>query len=245
MSKFVISDIHGAHKALVECLKGVKFDYATDQLIFLGDVVDGWSESIECIEELLKIKHLIYIRGNHDEWALKYLRGQMVFKMSSADSSWLHHGGVITKDRLDQNPDKCDMVKSFIESGVKYYIDDDNNIYTHAGFNQNEPIEQQAFSVFLWDRNMVLDTINGGNPYSSSDTFYDPKNKYNKIYIGHTPTTYLAEDSIAPMKLGVNTILLDTGAGFTGKLTIMNVDDGSIFQSTPPCLLYPNEKGRN
>ena len=255
MRKFVLGDIHGAHKALIECLKGVSFDYEADVLIFLGDVCDGWSETIECIEELMKIKHLVYIRGNHDDWALEYIKGQMSFKMTSNGSSWLHHGGDATKIKLDRNPSKIPMVKAFIESGKKYYIDVDSNVFTHAGFNLNEPIELQSWNTFMWDRNMVLDAINKADKmekvsdedsyFGMRESFYNSTNKYNKIYIGHTPTTYLIEDSDKPMNLGKNIVMLDTGAAFKGKLTIMDIDDGSIFQSTPPYLLYPNEKGRN
>ena len=53
MKRYVLGDIHGAYQALIQVLKRAKFDYENDQLIFLGDVVDGWPESKECIDELL------------------------------------------------------------------------------------------------------------------------------------------------------------------------------------------------
>ena len=46
------------------------FDYDNDHLICLGDVCDGWPETKACIDELLKIKNLTYILGNHDYWTL-------------------------------------------------------------------------------------------------------------------------------------------------------------------------------
>jgi len=49
MKTFVIGDIHGAYKALIQCLKRSKFDYDRDRLICLGDVVDGYPETKECI----------------------------------------------------------------------------------------------------------------------------------------------------------------------------------------------------
>ena len=64
--RFVVGDIHGAHKALVQCLKRSNFNYEEDELICLGDVADGWTEVPELFDELLKIKKLIYIMGNHD-----------------------------------------------------------------------------------------------------------------------------------------------------------------------------------
>jgi serine/threonine protein phosphatase 1 len=74
MKKFVIGDIHGGYKSLLQCLERSDFNYEEDQLIVLGDVVDGWPETPQCIEELLKVKNLIYIMGNHDAWADQWLR---------------------------------------------------------------------------------------------------------------------------------------------------------------------------
>ena len=60
---FVIGDIHGAHKALVQVLERCEFDYENDQLITIGDIVDGWGDSYMVVEELLKIKNRIDIIG--------------------------------------------------------------------------------------------------------------------------------------------------------------------------------------
>ena len=68
MRTFVIGDIHGAFKALRQCLERSQFDYRKDKLIVLGDVVDRHDEVNECVEELLKIRNLIALRGNHDDW---------------------------------------------------------------------------------------------------------------------------------------------------------------------------------
>lgn len=66
---FVLGDLHGGYKALMQCLKRSKFDYENDTLISLGDVSDGWPEVVECFEELLKIKNFIMVMGNHDCYA--------------------------------------------------------------------------------------------------------------------------------------------------------------------------------
>jgi|GEM_PF-1291735 len=63
---FCIGDIHGSYKGLIQCLERANFNYQKDRLICLGDVADGWTETYECVEELMKIKDLIYVRGNHD-----------------------------------------------------------------------------------------------------------------------------------------------------------------------------------
>src|SRR5690606_39704632 len=88
---FVIGDIHGAHRALVQCLQRAGFDYNRDHLISLGDVCDGWPDTFECIEELMKIERLTYVLGNHDVWTLEWMQTR------ETDEVWLDQGGEATK----------------------------------------------------------------------------------------------------------------------------------------------------
>ena len=75
MKTFVIGDIHGAYKALLQCLERSRFDYHNDRLVVIGDVCDGYPDVVECFDELLKIANLIYIWGNHDKWAYDFYTG--------------------------------------------------------------------------------------------------------------------------------------------------------------------------
>ena len=87
MRTFVIGDIHGTHKALVQCLQRSKFDYAQDRLISLGDVCDGYPNVNQSFDELLKRKNLDLILGNHDFWAREWAtRGIQ-------EEIWLSQGG--------------------------------------------------------------------------------------------------------------------------------------------------------
>ena len=49
----VIGDIHAAQKALVQVLERADLQ-ADDELIFLGDYVDAWSEAVETVDFLQK-----------------------------------------------------------------------------------------------------------------------------------------------------------------------------------------------
>ena len=59
-----MGDSHGAYKAFLQVMERSGFDYENDRLICLGDVSDGWPEVPELVEELLKIKNLVWVRGN-------------------------------------------------------------------------------------------------------------------------------------------------------------------------------------
>src|SRR5579862_1247940 len=74
MKTFVLGDIHGASPALNQCLERSGFDFENDCLIQLGDVADGYAEVYDCVETLLRVKHLVAIKGNHDAWFLEFIR---------------------------------------------------------------------------------------------------------------------------------------------------------------------------
>ena len=83
--KIVIGDIHGALRALLQVITQLKLE-KTDELIFIGDFVDGWSESAQVIDYLIgleKTNHCIFIKGNHDVWTEDWL------ETGEADPEWV------------------------------------------------------------------------------------------------------------------------------------------------------------
>ena len=93
---YVIGDIHGGLKALEQLIERLNCS-KDDTLIFLGDYVDGWSESAQVIDylmELSKNHHCIFIKGNHDvyceNWLLK----------DEYSQNWMLHGGKQTIESL-------------------------------------------------------------------------------------------------------------------------------------------------
>lgn len=55
MRTLVIGDIHGAYLPLMQALDRARIS-PLDTLIFLGDYVDGWSQSPEVIEYLINLR---------------------------------------------------------------------------------------------------------------------------------------------------------------------------------------------
>ena len=54
MRTLVIGDIHGGLKALHQVVERANIT-KDDHLIFLGDYVDGWSESAQVLQYLIKL----------------------------------------------------------------------------------------------------------------------------------------------------------------------------------------------
>jgi serine/threonine protein phosphatase 1 len=249
MRTFVIGDIHGGYKALVQVLERARFDYENDKLISLGDVVDGWSETAESIEELMKIKNLIYIKGNHDEWVERFLKQFLDVGPSSSMQMWAVQGGESTIYSYEKNPNLVDKHLEFLSNALLYYIDEDNRIFLHAGFDPDTPLDKQYFlnvgqdpkenAVFYWDRKFWRHLVSRDKIGNQQDVW----EKWNEIYIGHTPTGR-EYDHMKPVNLG-NVWNMDTGAGYNGSISMMDLDTKEIFQSDPVYRLYPEEMGRN
>ncbi len=248
MRTFTVGDIHGGYKALLDVLTQANFDYENDKLIALGDVCDGWSETPEAIELLLKIKNLIYIKGNHDDWAVRFLSMNGInFSLRMEQSSWLHHGGQATKDAYIRLPELKNKHIEFMKNGLVYYIDEENRLFIHAGFSNDyipgvhhkmgETNQKYLEDTFLWDREFWYFAHIGRNVAPM----------FKEVYIGHTPTlNYKKADGeyLKPMKRK-NVYNMDTGACFTGTLSMMNIDTKELFQSDNVMKYYLNEKGRN
>jgi len=225
---FVLGDIHGAFRGLIQCLARAEFDYENDHLIFLGDVCDGWSETALCIEELLKIKHLIYVLGNHDLWAIDWAMN------GNKPEIWLRQGGQATVDSYPDGMPESHL--KLLRTAFHYYLSGEK-LFVHAGIKVDIPLEQQDQDIFLWDRslyNLVTRLKNQGEEINLSP--------YQEIYIGHTPTTNMG--IYHPIN-ACNVWLMDTGAGWDGSLSMMNISTKECFQSDRIKDLYPREKGRS
>ncbi|WP_439151384.1 metallophosphoesterase family protein [Winogradskyella sp.] len=241
MRTLVIGDIHGGLRALIQVLDEAKVT-ANDRLIFLGDYVDGWSESAQVIQyliELAKTNSCIFIKGNHDVWCEQWLAEGIENKI------WYMHGG---KETLESYQSFTKEQKAthldFFEAMPLYHIDDNKRLFVHAGFTSMHGVEREyEIQSFYFDRTLWEMALTMDKRIKKDSKIYPNRLKhYSEIYIGHTPTTNYFK--MHPMS-AANVWNIDTGAAFTGRLSVMGVDTKEIFQSDILKDLYPNEKGRN
>ncbi len=241
MRTFVVGDIHGGLKGLEQVLERTPYT-KNDLFIFLGDYVDGWSESALVVSFLQKFSDnykCIFLRGNHDELLTDYLESGI------ANPMWLKHGGVSGKksfDALDDNERQHHLL--FLRNLENYYIDKKNRLYCHAGFtNPFGPDHEYYANTVYWDRTLWEMVCSLDPNLSPKDSKYPRRlTNFKEIYIGHTPTTKIGKTD--PTNFA-NVWNIDTGAAFKGPLTIIDVDTKAYWQSDPVMELYPNEKGRN
>ena len=152
MRTLVIGDIHGGLRALHQILERASVS-PNDKLIFLGDYVDGWSQSPEVIDLLITMKethNVICIRGNHDDLLLEWL------KNGTDNPQWFDHGGEATVTAY-QNRDAGTLSAhiAFIESLVDFHLDEQNRLFIHAGFTNMNGVDFEYFpKLFYWDRSL-------------------------------------------------------------------------------------------
>lgn len=218
MTCYVLGDVHGRAPALIEVLDKCDFNKTHDTLIVLGDIVDGYPWVKECFDVLDTIKNKVICRGNHCIWMLNWCKTGQELPV------WVHQGGYATLRSYDfDNKNVPESHIKMIETSKIYHIDNNKNLYCHGGFNPKVPIEQQTPDFILWDRTLCKyahDRWIQKNPVN-----IEP---YKKIFVGHTTTLFF--HSSRPLIMG-NVVMLDTGGGDIGKLTIMNVDTLEWWQS--------------
>lgn len=239
--RFVVGDIHGAHRALLQVIERSGFDREHDELVSLGDVVDGWPDSYDCVEELLALDAVLVI-GNHDQWFLDWMRS------GRAEPAWVSQGGRATLESYGQWAASGVPYRHrlFFEEAKPYHtmgqITDrqpDDMLFVHGG----APRPESPVSVLLtrpetlqWDRSLIRDAFDAWS-------LRHPKRfgNWQRIFLGHTTLTSFGLTE--PTHFG-NVVGMDTGAGWEGRLSIMDIDTGQFWQSDVVADLYPEARGR-
>jgi serine/threonine protein phosphatase 1 len=210
---FVIGDIHGQVYALEECLELSGFDNDNDRLICLGDVCDRGIYIKESFDLLTGIKNLTYILGNHDIWFLDWaVKGE-------EDPFWYSFEGVQTVKSYKEG-----IPQSHLEllNNAKMYHIENNKLFVHAGFDLSKPLNEQSMYELTLNRGLIKNAMSRCSEKGARLSPFD------EIYVGHTPTVhYGTEEPINACELW----MLDTGAGWGYKLTIMDIETKEFWQS--------------
>ena len=113
------------------------------------------------------------------------------------------------------------------------YLILEDRLFVHAGIDPEIPDELQTNDIFLWDRSLAGIAI---QDYRSGQR--RRLTGYREVYVGHTPTPFMK-----PV-LSSGVWLMDTGAGWQGVLSMMDINSGEVITSDPVPSLYPGIPGR-
>ena len=184
-------------------------------MIVMGDVCDGYPDVCQCIEELLTIKHCELVIGNHDMWALDWaLKGEK-------PEIWTSQGGEQTMSSYKG----CPMPKAHVDflKGGHLWLEIGDQIFVHGGFNPDIALSSHSAQALVWDRellDMAWKRSLAGRPCRFG--------RYKDIFVGHTTNELYR--TLEPSH-ACTVWDLDTGAGWSGKLTIMDIDTKKYWQS--------------
>lgn len=233
MRRLIIGDVHGNRDALLSALDQAKYEPATDRLFFVGDYIDRQPYSKEVVDLILELPDKICIRGNHDQFMIDFLhRGD---DQESISTVWADNGGRSTLESYGFKMRKSKILSpgtiprehvNFYNALIPYHVTPDNNAVLHGGFDLN--LRDMSANYIIWDRLMWKTAI---EEHARGQATFPCFNRFQKIFIGHTNLLiFPGQQECLPQKR-LNVWNIDTGAGFTGPLTIMDMDTEKFWQS--------------
>ena len=212
----IIGDVHGCHAELVALLTRLGYAVTADNAVhpegrtavFVGDLVDRGPDSpgvLRLVMGMVAAGTALCVPGNHEQKLARKLNGRNV---------QLTHGLPETLAQLDaETPEFVARVRTFIEGLVSHYVLDGGRlVVAHAGLKEayHGRASGRVRSFALYGET-TGETDEYGLPVR-----YPWARDYRgtaAVVYGHTPTP-------EPEWIN-NTICLDTGCVFGGKLTAL------------------------
>jgi len=228
----IIGDIHGCHEELSELLERLGYveqdaayaHPAGRQVIFLGDLVDRGPATpavLRTAMAMVSAGTALCVPGNHDVKLMRALQGRQV-KIS--------HGLAESLEQLEgETPEFRQEVIGFVDGLVSHSVLDDGKlVVAHAGMNEKlqgrASARVRSFALF---GETTGETDEFGLPLRY-DWAGDYRGKAMVVY-GHTP--------VPDTEWVNNTICLDTGCVFGGRLTALRYPEKELV-SVPARRVY-------
>ncbi len=224
----IIGDIHGCFDELKELME--KLDYKVKRnpdghfevqnptnrrIIFLGDLTDRGDKSPEVLRlvmDMVKAKQAFCICGNHDDKLKRFLMGKNVN---------LNHGLDKTVKQLESTSQEFrNETKKFLDSLISHYVLDDGKLVVAHGGLPEEMHGRAAAAVRAFC--LYGETTGEIDEFGLPVRYNWAKNYRGKAMVvyGHTP--------VPEAEWLNNTINIDTGCVFGGKLTALRYPEKEI-----------------
>ncbi len=189
MRTIFIGDVHGCFDELMELFALLKVR-GGDRVLFTGDLINKGPKSLEVVE-LVKAKHYQTVMGNHE------------YKLLSTQNQDGQVEKKIFGSRLPAS------LMNWI-SNIPYFIEDENFLLVHAGFNPKFKLSGNDPATLITIRKI-------------DDT------PWHELYQGSKPIIY---GHWAQQRLSVkpNSIGLDSGCVYGGELTAYVLEENKFVQ---------------
>jgi serine/threonine protein phosphatase 1 len=204
-----IGDIHGCALALAALIEAIR-PCAQDEIVTLGDYIDGGPDSRGVLDQLLALSgrcRLVPLMGNHEQMLLAALESR------SERAFWLKFGGDATL-RSYRGADGPDAIPrehlEFVRACLPYH-ETESHIFVHANSWPNMPMASLSSTVLYWEP-LQLERV--GRHYSGK-----------AVIVGHTPQPDGQILDLGFLKC------IDTDCCRGGCLTALEVHTGRIWQA--------------
>jgi protein phosphatase len=224
----IIGDVHGCFEELRELLE--QLDYKISPMpdgffdvqnphgrkaVFVGDLVDRGPNSpdvLRLVMSMVRDKKAFCVPGNHEAKLHKYLSGRNVT---------ISHGLAETIEQFEREPVEFKKdVADFIYSLISHYVFDDGKlVVAHAGLKENL---QGRGSGKVRDFALYGETTGETDEFGLNVRYNwaaDYRGRASVVY-GHVPTPEAEWLN--------NTICIDTGCVFGGKLTALRYPEREL-----------------
>jgi serine/threonine protein phosphatase 1 len=183
-----------------------------DEVITLGDCIDGGSDSCVVLGQLLALSRgsrLVPLMGNHEQMLLAALdsNSERGFWLKfGGDKTLASYGGAAGPEGIPR--EHLDFVRN-----CRAYHETDSHIFVHANYWPNMPMGELSSTVLYWEPLQPERVA----PHCSGKT----------VIVGHTP-----QPGCRIMDLGFLKCI-DTDCCRGGCLTALEVRTGRIWQANP------------
>lgn len=225
----IIGDVHGCLNELLDLLGKLGYECSADpmgrfvdashpegrRVIFVGDLVDRGPDSagvLRLVMGMVLAGHAMAVSGNHEDKLNRALRGSKVS---------LTHGLDGTLEQIDaQEPEFRQKVSKFCSSLISHFVLDDGKlVIAHAGliekYHGRASKRVRAFALY----GQVTGEVDEFGLPVRYPWAKDYRGDASVVY-GHTPLTETAWIN--------NTLCLDTGCVFGGKLSALRYPEREI-----------------
>lgn len=265
-SKIVaIGDLHGHYDQFAELLAKLRMrddiDFDRDTFVFVGDYVDGGSQTKQVLDKLIELKkkypHWQILLGNHETLLLDGLSEKK--PLYHDYYLWHNQGGRETLDSFKPSAEAglSDYERSIMQSDdliTKPYIDfmremplfyeTDNYFFLHGGLYPKRSIEAHKKSVGTFHPDLIREGDMSYDMLWMRDPFLRSKYDWGKkIIFGHTVFPYYDvwgtdPDNMERIQRGGYPLIMDNKIGLDtmrhneGRLTaVILPDEEFVFSS--------------
>lgn len=219
---YVVGDTHGEYTQLKDKLKEVGFNYNTDLLIAVGDLVDRGKENEKCIG-LLNEHWFTTIKGNHEDFCYKGMMDDHIkfyHRMHNNGGEWFYELPEQVMEAVGKRLDQLPILLEVKYKGKKFgFVHADLPVedweLLKAMIEENDYLGDRTVEDYcLWSRGIIDNYLNYGKTVDITQV--------DNVFLGHTVLKEVTQVG--------NCTFLDTGGVFQKfdngyKLSVVKLSD--------------------